>query len=78
MTIYTNPKTKLTAQDIQTFNTQYPALTVNYTTKTHDRFLIIDNSTIYHIGASLKDLGKKCFGFTVFDPNFIQMILKNL
>ena len=78
VTIYTNPKTKLTAQDIHAFNTQYPALTVNYTTKTHDRFLIIDNSTIYHIGASLKDLGKKCFGFTVFDPGFIPMILKNL
>ena len=78
VTIYTDPKTKLTAQDILFFNTQYPTLTVNYTTKTHDRFLIIDNSTIYHIGASLKDLGKKCFGFTVFDPNFIPMILKNL
>ena len=78
MTIFTDPKTKLTAQDIQTFNTQYPTLTVNYTTKTHDRFLIIDNSTIYHIGASLKDLGKKCFGFTVFDSNFITMILKSL
>ena len=78
VTIYTDPKTKLTAQDILFFNTQYPTLTVNYTTKTHDRFLIIDNSTIYHIGASLKDLGKKCFGFTVFDPSFIPMILENL
>ena len=78
VTIYTTPKTKLTAQDVQTFNAQYPTLTVNYTTKTHDRFLIIDNTTIYHIGASLKDLGKKCFGFTVFDSNFIPMILKNL
>ena len=49
VTIYTDPKTKLTAQDIQTFNAQYPTLTLNHTTKTHDRFLIIDNSTIYHI-----------------------------
>ena len=78
VTIYTDPKTKLTAQDIQAFNNQYPTLTVNHTTKTHDRFLIIDKTTIYHIGASLKDLGKKCFGFTVFDPNFIPMILKNI
>ena len=76
--IYTNPKTKLTAQDVQTFNIQYPTLTLNFTTKTHDRFLIIDNSTIYHIGASLKDLGKKCFCFDVLDSAFIQMILKNL
>ena len=78
VTIYTDPKTKLTAQDIQAFNAQYPTLIVNHTTKSHDRFLIIDNSTIYHIGASLKDLGKKCFGFTMFDPGFIPMILKNL
>ena len=78
VTIYTDPKTKLTAQDIQTFNTQYPTLTVNHTTKTHDRFLIIDNTTIYHIGASLKDLGKKCFGFSILDSSFIPMILGNL
>jgi len=76
--IYTAPKTKLTAQDIQTFNAQYPSLTVSHTTKTHDRFLIIDNSTIYHIGASLKDLGKKCFGFSILDSSFIPMILGNL
>ena len=76
--IYTDPKTKLTPQDIQTFNLQYPTLTLNYTTKTHDRFLIIDNTTIYHIGASLKDLGKKCFGFSVLDSSYIPMILQNL
>ena len=78
VTIYTDPKTKLTSQDVQTFNTQYPTLTLNFTTKTHDRFLIIDNTTIYHIGASLKDLGKKCFCFDVLDSGFIPMILKNL
>ena len=76
--IYTNPKTKLTSQDVQTFNVQYPTLSLNFTTKTHDRFLIIDNTTIYHIGASLKDLGKKCFCFDVLDSGFIPMILKNL
>ncbi len=78
VTIYTDPKTKLTAQDVQTFNAQYPTLTVNHTTKTHDRFLIIDKATIYHIGASLKDLGKKCFGFSILDPSFIPMVLGNL
>ncbi|MDD6485677.1 MAG: ORF6N domain-containing protein [Spirochaetales bacterium] len=78
VTIYTDPKTKLTAQDVQTFNAQYSRLTLNYTTKTHDRFLIIDKSTIYHIGASLKDLGKKCFCFDVLNSGFIPMILKNL
>ena len=78
VTIYTDPKTNLTSQDIQTFNTQYPTLTVTHTTKTHDRFLIIDKTTIYHIGASLKDLGKKYFGFSVLDSSFIPMILGNL
>lgn len=76
--IYTDPKTKLTTQDVQTFNVQYPTLTLSFTTKTHDRFLIIDNTTIYHIGASLKDLGKKCFCFDVLDSGYIPMILKNL
>ena len=78
VTIYTDPKTKLTRQDVQTFNAQYPTLTLNFTTKTHDRFLIIDKTTIYHIGASLKDLGKKCFCFDVLDSGFIPMILGNL
>ena len=78
VTIYTDPKTKLTAQDVQTFNAQYPTLSLNFTTKTHDRFLIIDNTTIYHIGASLKDLGKKCFCFDVLDSGFIPMILNNI
>ena len=76
--IYTDPKTILTQQDIQTFNAQYPTLTLNYTTKTHDRFLIIDNTILYHIGASLKDLGKKNFGFAVLEPVLIQDILKHL
>lgn len=76
--IYTEPKTKITAQDVQTFNIQYPTLTLNHTVKAHDRFLIIDNVTIYHIGASLKDLGKKCFAFSIIDSGYIPMILGNL
>ena len=52
VTIYTDPKTKLIQQDIEKFNAQYPRLTVNYTTKNHDRFLIIDRNIVYHIGAS--------------------------
>ena len=76
--IYTDAKTKLTAQDIQKFNAQYPTLTVNYTAKMHDRFLIIDKKTLYHIGASLKDLGKKCFAFEVLDASLIPAILQNV
>ena len=78
VTIYTDPKTKLSEQDIQKFNEQYSQLTLKHTSKAHDRFLIIDNSTLYHIGASLKDLGKKCFAFEVLDSAWIKEILKNL
>ena len=78
VTIYTDPKTKLSEQDIQKFNEQYPQLTLKHTSKAHDRFLIIDDKTLYHIGASLKDLGKKCFAFEVLDSLWIKEILKNL
>lgn len=78
VTIYTDPKTKLTAQDVQNFNAQYPVLKIKHTTKMHDRFLIIDNFVLYHIGASLKDLGKKCFAFEILDSSLIPMILQNV
>lgn len=78
ITVYTAPKAKLTEQDVQQFNAQYPTLTVSRTTKTHDRFLIIDAKTLYHIGASLKDLGKKCFAFEILDPALIPAIQENL
>ncbi|WP_296332039.1 ORF6N domain-containing protein [uncultured Treponema sp.] len=78
VTIFTAPKNKLTAQDIQKFNAQYPTLTVNHTTKMHDRFLIIDKQNLYHIGASLKDLGKKCFAFEVLDSSLIPLLLQDV
>ena len=62
--IYTQLQTPIKKLDIAKFNAQYPTLTIKYTISMHDRFLIIDRTEIYHIGASLKDLGKKCFGFT--------------
>ena len=78
VTIYTNPQTPITAQDVQRFNAQYPLLEVKHTTTMHDRFLIIDNQTLYHIGTSLKDLGKRCFAFDVFDSSFIADIMARL
>ena len=78
VTIYTTPQTRLTAQDVQQFNAQYPPLDLKFTTSMHDRFLIIDNSTLYHIGVSLKDLGKRCFAFDLFDSSFIPDILAKL
>ncbi len=65
------PHPTLAATDIVKFNTQYPTLTVRYREKFHDRFLILDDKEIYLIGASLKDLGKKCFAFTKLDASEI-------
>ena len=65
VTIYTFKKTKLTAQDVAAFNAQYPQLDVKYTNVFHDRFLILDGKIVYHIGASLKDAGKKCFAVSL-------------
>jgi hypothetical protein len=48
-------------------NAQYPKLTLRFSENFHDRFLIIDDKELYLIGASLKDLGRKCFGFTKMD-----------
>ena len=63
--LYTKSNTKLNANDINKFNLQYPKLEVKYTEVFHDRFLILDKKYIYHIGASIKDVGKKCFGITL-------------
>lgn len=57
--IYTKNITKTLKQDLEKHNAQYPKITVKQFTKTHDRFLILDETTVYHFGASLKDLGKK-------------------
>ena len=78
--IYTKRDTPVTHLEISRFNVQYPALTVKYTKTMHDRFLILDNSEIYHIGASLKDLGKKCFAFTKLEDakSVIQEILNRV
>ena len=78
VTIYTHPKTEISALDIQKFNEQYPSVTLKHTENIHDRFLIIDSKILYHIGASLKDLAKKCFGFEIMDSSWIAEILQNL
>ena len=79
VTIYTVRRTRLTSQDIIKFNSQYPTLTVNYTDVFHDRFLIVDDTTAYHIGASLKDAGKKCFGINrIEESGIVSDILQRL
>lgn len=69
--IYTAKYTKLTAMDIAAFNNQYPKLEVKITSAFHDRFLILDREKVYHVGASLKDAGKKCFAVSLLDDDKI-------
>ena len=77
--LYTKSNTKLNANDINKFNLQYPKLEVKYTEVFHDRFLILDKKYIYHIGASIKDVGKKCFGITLIKYEaIIKDILERL
>lgn len=79
VTIYTQKRTKLTKTDAENFNAQYPTLEVKYTKVFHDRFLILDKETAYHVGASLKDAGKKCFGINfIQDAGIIKDILQRL
>lgn len=65
--------------DVDKFNKQYhDSLNIIETDKFHDRYLIIDNSTLIHIGASLNYLGKKCFAFSTLGPEIIPAILERL
>lgn len=79
VTIYTQKRTRLTKTDIENFNAQYPTLKLKYTQAFHDRFLILDRETAYHVGASLKDAGKKCFGINLIrDEGIIKDIMQRL
>jgi len=76
-TIYTQ---KITAQlqlDLAKYNAQYPGIEIKTLKTAHDRFLILDSKEVYHIGASLKDLGKKWFAFSKLDA-FLPTILDKL
>ena len=74
--ILTSDKSNIQKIDIQKFNKEYPLLKIGKTNKFHDRFIIIDNKEMYHLGASIKDLGKKCFGINkIEDLDIIKKIL---
>jgi len=62
--------------DLKRFNAQYPRIEIKQFTKSHDRFLIIDRQVIYHVGSSLKDLGKKWFAFSKIGLDAQEMIEK--
>ena len=73
--ILTTPNSNIRKLDIQKFNKQYPILKLAYINKFHDRFIVIDNKELYHIGASLKDLGKKCFAISIInDKEYIKKL----
>ena len=74
--IYTKNITKQLKLDVERFNTQYEPLEVKEFAKSHDRFLIIDEIEVYHIGASLKDLGKKWFAFSRLNIDPAELIGK--
>ena len=62
------------ALDVKKYNEQYPAIEIREFKNSHNRFIIIDNTTVYHFGASLKDLGKKWFAFSKMDIGAIEML----
>ena len=74
----------LLTRDINTFNNQYGNLTVQYTTKVHDRYIIIDKTKLYHLGHSIKDynkafcVGKKIFSINKLDSYLINVLISNI
>ncbi len=74
--IFTSKISAELKKNIEKFNAQYEPVEVKIFSKSHDRFLIIDNETVYHIGASLKDLAKKWFAFSKIELDATEMINK--
>ena len=75
-TIYTKNITKQLELDLQKHNAQYPNIKLKKFDSSHDRFLLIDEKEVYHIGASLKDLGKKWFAFSKLDMGVLNILEK--
>ncbi len=76
-TIYTKQTGAQLQSDLNKHNHQYPAIEIKTIAKTHDRFILLDQKELYHLGASLKDLGKKWFAFSRMD-DFANEILNRL
>lgn len=76
--ILTSNKSNIENLDIQKFNKEYPILKVTKTNKFHDRFIVVDNKEMYHLGASIKDLGKKCFAINKIEDTEIMNRIINL
>ncbi|TFH46331.1 MAG: ORF6N domain-containing protein [ANME-2 cluster archaeon] len=76
VTIFTKSISKQLALDIKKFNKQYPVIEIKEFKNSHDRFIIIDDKTLHHFGASLKDLGKKWFAFSKMDLGAVEMLTR--
>jgi phage regulator Rha-like protein len=76
VTILTKTISKHLTLDVKKFNEQYPAIEIREFSNAHDRFIIIDKTSVYHVGASLKDLGKKWFAFSKMELGAVEMIGK--
>jgi hypothetical protein len=74
--LYTKTISQQLTLDLKKANEQYSGFEIQSFAKSHDRFLVIDGNTVYHIGASLKDLGKKWFAFTKMEKDSVENILK--
>lgn len=74
--LYTRNPSKVLIQDVQKFNEEYPPIELRDFQSAHDRFIIIDETDLYHLGASLKDLGKKWFAFSKMDIGAVDMLSK--
>ena len=78
VTLFTKKVTQQIGLDLKKANEQYGNFEVKEFHKSHDRFLIIDSTEIFHLGASLKDLGKKWFAFSKMDKNSVSSILNEI
>jgi len=76
VTIYTKNITKQLQLNLEKYNAQYPKIELKKFTSSHDRFMIIDEKEVYHIGASLKDLGKKWFAFSKLEMEAFEILAK--
>jgi phage regulator Rha-like protein len=76
VTILTKAISAQLVLDLKKYNEQYPTVEIKEIANVHDRFIIIDGNTVYHVGASLKDLGKKWFGFSKMEIGAVEMLGK--
>jgi hypothetical protein len=78
ITLLTKNRSKQLSLDLKKANAQYETFTLQQFDKSHDRFLIIDQNEVYHLGASLKDLGKKWFAFSKLDKLSVESMLNSI